>query len=247
MRIRKIRGGCASEVLNFDGKSAKLGDIQELKFHLHAQGVLVLRNQALSPGEYVRFARKFGVIEEFPTHSSMKRHPEIFPVSNLPEKGHIYEGRSWHTDSIDEDRPCPMTLFYSHVLPKKGGRTHFINTHHLYMSLSDRMKRKLEHLEAVYRSGHIHPLIQTHPVTGEKCLFIHFGLIFGIRRMDPNTYNRLLKFLQRKFESWSGIYRHSYRPGDLVIWDNAKMSHIAGGTDPKYPRIMYRITISGST
>jgi taurine dioxygenase len=245
MKVRKIRNAFAAEVLEFSAKKSASKDIQKLREALSQYGVIVLRNQNLTKKDYIRFAGYFGNVEAFPIHPSMKKYPEIFPVSNFPEGGHIYEGRFWHTDSIDEDRPSPMTLFYSHLLPRKGGDTLFINTHDLYQSFSPGLKKSLESLEAVYRSGHIHPLIQPHPINGLKCLFIHFGLIYGIRGMDLKKGQAIIKRLHSKFENWCKIYRHRYKSGDLVIWDNAQASHIAGGTDPKYPRIMYRITISG--
>lgn len=246
MKISKIKSSFAGEITGIDlrQKLAKL-QIQSIKEALSHFGVLVIRKQSLSPKEFAQFSRIFGKPEYFPPHPSFAKIPEIFPVSNFPEGGHIYEGRNWHTDSIDDENPAPMTLFYTHLLPPKGGDTLFINNKTLFDELSPYMKKKLEELEVVYRTGSIHPVIKHHPETNERCLFLHFGLSYAIKGMDIKKGQALIKHLHQKYLKCEHIYRHHFKKGDLVIWDNVKSSHKAGGTDPKYKRIMLRITISG--
>lgn len=246
MKIKKIRSSFAAEITGLRlNKTIAEDKVRLIKDTLATYGVVVIRNQELSPREFVRFSKIFGEAEIFPTHPSLKKFPEIFPVSNFTEGGHIYEGRHWHTDSIDDEYPAPVTLFMTHLLPPKGGDTLFINTNHLYEKLSTKVKNKLEELEVVYRSGSIHPIVRRHPITGEKCLFLHFGLCYGVKGMDLAQGKRLINSLHKKYLSCPDIYRHHFKKGDLVIWDNTKTSHIAGGTPSQYKRIMYRITISG--
>jgi taurine dioxygenase len=246
MKITKIKSSFAGQVTGIDlrYKLSKL-EKENIKEALSHYGVLVIRKQKLTPKKFAQFSRIFGEPEYFPPHPSFIKIPEIFPVSNFPEGGHIFEGRNWHTDSIDDQSPSPMTLFYSYLLPPKGGDTLFISNKRLYNELSEGMKKKLECLQVVYRSGSIHPLIKTHPHTNEKCLFLHFGLAFAIKGMDIKKGQALIKRLHQKYLKCQHIYRHKYKEGDLVIWDNTKSSHKSGGTDPKYKRIMLRITISG--
>jgi taurine dioxygenase len=246
MKISKIKSSFVGQItdINLKKKLTK-PEIQSIKNALSQFGVIVIRKQEMTAKEYVRFSKIFGDAEYFPSHPSFAKVPEIFPVSNFPEGGFIYEGQNWHTDSIDDQNPAPMTLFYSHLLPAKGGDTLFINNKTLYDELSPRMKAQLEKLEVVYRTGTIHPMIKIHPATQESCLFLHFGLSYAVKGMDIKKGQALIKRLHQKYLKCEHIYRHHYRPGDLVIWDNIKSSHKAGGTDPKYKRIMLRITISG--
>ena len=246
MIIKRVKSSFAAEVRGIDlRKKLPQEKIDQLKDVISKHGVVIIRQQALSQREFVRFSKVFGEAEIFPAHPSMKKNPEIFPVSNFPEGGHIYEGRTWHTDSIDDEYSAPLTLFMAHLLPSKGGDTLFLSTTELYQSLSTRLKNKIDRLEVVYRSGSIHPMVKTHPITKEKCLFLHFGLAFGVKGMDLAKGKRLINLLQKKYINSKNVYRHHYKEGDIVIWDNTKTSHIAGGTPPQFKRIMYRITISG--
>ena len=88
-----------------------------------------------------------------------------------------------------------------------------------------------------------HPLVRRHPVTGRKALYAVSGSSFGIVGMPDAEAVALLDVLAAHATRPEYRYSHSYRVGDVVIWDNASLLHSATLTDAAYPRTLWRITI----
>ena len=88
-----------------------------------------------------------------------------------------------------------------------------------------------------------HPLVRRHPVTGRKALYAVSGSSFGIVGMPDVKAVALLDTLAAHATRPEYRYSHSYRIGDVVIWDNASLLHAATLTDPDFPRTLWRITI----
>lgn len=91
----------------------------------------------------------------------------------------------------------------------------------------------------------LHPIVRTNPVTGRKALFLNEEMTVGIDGVDQEEGSELLHEVCRLATTPDRILRFQWRPGDIVIWDNASTSHTATYTDPRYPRLMYRLTIEG--
>ncbi|MSP98533.1 MAG: hypothetical protein EXR29_15215, partial [Betaproteobacteria bacterium] len=94
----------------------------------------------------------------------------------------------------------------------------------------------------------IHPVIRTHPVTGRKCLYVNEGLTSGFVGMDEAAGESLLEELLAYCTPPEEIYRHSWRVGDLMIWDNCMTQHhaIADYTFPRHRRYVRRTTAKGT-
>ncbi|MEE8287715.1 MAG: TauD/TfdA family dioxygenase, partial [Gammaproteobacteria bacterium] len=91
----------------------------------------------------------------------------------------------------------------------------------------------------------VHPLVRTHPETGRKALFVNEGFTIGIVGMPETAGKALLEKLFQHSVQPSRIYRHGWRAGDLVMWDNRCTMHHATEYDLSYTRAMHRTTVQG--
>jgi taurine dioxygenase len=158
---------------------------------------------------------------------------------------------------------------------KPIGDTIFANCIAAYEALPDAMKRRLDGTKAIHRYSMrrrvdnsprpkltaaqlaetpdiAHPIVRTHPYTGRKALYITAGECIGIvlRTGEPMPEGEALDLiaeLDAHCVRPEFCYRHSWRIGDLVMWDNASAMHLAI-CDYVLPerRLMHRTTVIGS-
>jgi len=134
------------------------GEFAELEQTFFRGQLLVLRDQRLTPQQYLAFARRFGppephVIDQF-------HHPEesnILILSNRKKNGQPIgladAGTYFHTDYSYLQVPARATMLYSIEVPKAGGHTLFANQYVAYDELSDAMKRRIAPMIAVHHYG----------------------------------------------------------------------------------------------
>jgi taurine dioxygenase len=235
-------------------------------------GVLVARDQALSPHALLGAVTLFG--EVFPQHNTrfaLPDCPQIHYISNqdkFPDGRRYIPGEGWHTDHSNDTRPPKATVLHAVKLPDHGGDTQFLNMAAAYDAMTDAMKSRLDGLLAihVYQSSHsqrklmslldsakervpnavLHPLVRTHPESGRKAIYINPIRIEGIVGLDHREALPLLDELLHHASQPRFEYRHSWRPGDLVMWDNRCMLHKANGDyDMGQVRYLYRVMLKG--
>ena len=94
----------------------------------------------------------------------------------------------------------------------------------------------------------VHPLIRTHPETGRKAIYIHPGKTAKIEGLDEDKSKAFVNRLMSQVIQPEITYRHQWQLGDLVIWDNRSISHVAyRDYDHKEGRIMQRVILAGDT
>ena len=237
---------------------------------LDANGVLVLRDQHLSPDQHIAFSRRFGTLEKHVLAKYLlPGHPEIYRVSNKVKDGEP-EGRSnagtyWHSD-LSYMRPAAMvSLLYAIEIPPIGGDTMFASMTAAYDELSETMKHMIADLRAVHDFGFAarsvfaaehatpdqleaaprveHPVVRTHPETGRKILFVNPGFTSHITGLAGDESRALLDFLFRHATRPEFVYRHRWAVRDLVMWDNrCTMHHAINDYDGVGERLMHRTT-----
>lgn len=149
------------------------------------------------------FGNYFGRHHIHPTSGSPEGHPELHIVHRYGKPGtsefdSFLAGRnssvSWHSDVTYEAQPPGTTFLYIFDGPEEGGDTLFTNQVEAYSRLSEPLKERLHGLKAVHsgfeqaqfsrdRGGVVrrepvkneHPVVRTHPATGEKALFVNAG------------------------------------------------------------------------
>ena len=234
--------------------------------------VLVVRDQRLSPQQLLAAVQLFG--EVFPQHNTrfaLPECPQIHTISNqdfYPDGKRYIPGEGYHTDHSNAVEPPKATVLHAVTLPDRGGDTQFVNMQRAYEALPVAMQRRIDGMQAlhVYQSRHserklmaltdaaravvpdgvLHPLVRTHPENGRKSIYLNPIRIEGIVGMEEADALALLDELlahatRREFE-----YRHQWRQGDLVMWDNRCLLHKANGDyDMGQVRYLYRIMLKG--
>jgi taurine dioxygenase len=237
--------------------------------------VLVFRDQKLTPEQQIAFSRRFGDLEISPrTQFALPSHPEVLVLSNIVVDGkpigNADAGRTWHTDMSYTKTPPRGSLLYAREIPVENGRalgdTVFSSAAAAYDTLSAEMKKKLNGLRAIHRAGAKkyapgskladlvkdmpdveHPVIRTHPVTGRKAIYVREGECVGICGMPDSESLALIKELGELVTRPEFCYRHNWRVGDLLMWDNSMTQHLAI-SDYQLPlrRLMHRVTVNGT-
>jgi taurine dioxygenase len=217
----------------------------EIVAALQVHHVLLFRKQGLTPAQHVAFSRCVGPVETYPAEMTLPDHPEVVVLSSAQYTATHY----WHTDGLSRRKPSSVTLLCPRQLPDEGGDTLFVDSWLAYDTLPDELQRRLEGLRMVYSAdGEItHPMVRTHPVTGRKALYldlmIYRGRIVGMRSREKEE---LLRALRDHVERPGAIYRHRWRMGDLMMWDNASVLHRAADAEPAQLRVLHRTTTEGT-
>ena len=234
--------------------------------------VLVIRGQKLNAPQFLEAMKIFG--EVFPQHNSRFAVPEcpaIHYISNQDklEDGRVYiPGEGYHTDHSNDAEPPKATALHAVKLPQAGGDTQFVNMCEAYDALAEPVKRKIDGLKArhVYQSKHserklprlpgdkktirngsvVHPLVRTHPSNGRRAIYINPIRIEEIIGMSESEAVLLLDMLLEHSTRLKFQYRHKWKSGDVVIWDNRCLLHKANGDYPvEEVRYLYRLMLKG--
>ena len=180
------------------------------------------------------------------------------PAANLVKRGAV-----WHTDTSYDYVTAKATQLYSRMIPSRGGDTLFASAYAVYDALPERLKRRIEGLKATYKYGGrlkrevqlleeedrvrpaaVHALVRSHPETGRKAIYFNPGQVMEIVGLGAAEADALIDELKGYMETPDGDYRHKWRVGDLVIWDNRCVIHAATGDyPPSERRSHWRATI----
>jgi taurine dioxygenase len=267
-------GDLGVQVVGLQASTAIDADVQTLRQLLAKHGVVVLRDQDLVPRDYVAFAKLFGEIEPSTRERYwLPEQNEIYVISNVVENGRAIgnpnDGFAWHTDQYYFERPTAYTFLYGIETPPIGADTQFCSTRSLYEELSDTERRRLSGISIIASHAKlsavraaegkpvdqaefdkcpdvIHPLVRTHPVSGDKFLYFSAERASKPLGMSVGELSSLLKRLYDRATRPENVYSHKWRPKDLVIWDNRGLLHTATSYDKdKYRRICYRMSVIG--
>lgn len=93
----------------------------------------------------------------------------------------------------------------------------------------------------------LHPIFRTHPVTGRKCIYVTEGECASIEGIPDDEALAIISELQAHLLRPEFQYRHKWRVGDLLMWDNCTCQHLAiKDYDLPQRRLMHRVTVNGS-
>ncbi len=234
--------------------------------------VLVFRDQRLSPQQLLEAVQLFGdVLPQHNTRFALPDCPQIHYISNqdsYPDGKRYIPGEGYHTDHSNAAEPPKATVLHAVQLPDRGGDTQFVNMHRAYVDLPQATRGRIEDLRAihVYQSRHserklmalsdtaraavpdavLHPLVRTHPESGRKSIYLNPIRTEGIVGMEERDALSLLDELLTHATQPQYEYRHQWREGDMVMWDNRCLLHKANGDyDMSQVRYLYRIMLKG--
>ncbi len=249
-------GACIADVDLRDLSAAQFAEIRAA-FLQHC--MLVFRDQTLSVEDHLAFAARWGEISITPMVNYVDGYHGVLPLTNRGKDREINE--NWHSDSTFLERPPALTILAARDIPAAGGDTMWVNQYLAYERLSSGMKRLLSGMRAKFTGVRLaklhqfegevpfayHPVVRTHPETGRKALYIgHPGdTVPHFEDMTEVESRPLLEFLYEHASAPDNCYRHQWRPGDVVMWDNRCAMHYAVHDYGTQTRYLHRITIKG--
>ena len=239
-------------------------------------GVLIFPGQSLTAAQQVAFSARFGPVEQNHNAEAygVNGSPDIYQLSNIldddgQQVGVKGSGTQWHTDMSYAAVPARATMLYCLEAPVLHGLTlgdtGFANARAAYNDLPDEMKAFLAGKRGVFdfrgrRRGRAvdqatidryppveHPIARTHPRTGEKNLYVMQDDCTGITGLAETEGKALIAALADHITRPDFVYRHRWRAGDVVVWDNCTVQHQAIiDFDLPQRRRMWRTTVRGT-
>ena len=250
---RAIAPALGAEIEGAD-LSRPLGDdvIAEIRKALNEYRVVFFRNQDITPEQHLEFARLFGDPVDYPMVKGLDDYPKIVPVVKLENETANFGG-VWHSDTTYLAEPPMGAILVARELPPEGGDTMFANMVMAYDALSDGMKDMLSGLVGVNSSAKPgvsksrenrqknvddmpepltseHPIVRTHPETGEKVLYVNLGHTVGIKGMSDEESGSILECLFKHQRRPEFTCRFKWAPGSIAFWDN-RSTATAGSLD----------------
>ncbi len=246
---------------------------QALVDTLHDNQVLCIRGQQLDPPAFLAAMSKFGTPM---LRKQLARTPECAEVNIISSEDRdvlgdgkkIVNGANWHTDDSFMRAPCSLTMLYGVEVPSRGGDTQFTNMYAAYEDLPAETKARIDPMKVIhkYHSSRklsristrpaeemsampeaTHPLVRTHPETRRKSLYLNPNRMEQIVGLDRAESDALLDELIAHATQPRYQYRHVWRQGDIVIWDNRCTMHKANADYPEGERrLMHRVIVAGT-
>lgn len=273
MQVQPLTPLLGLEITGIDLAGGLEVPVQQELYKLFAtNAVLVFRDQSFTPQQFATAAQLFGEIipEQFPNYR-LPEYPIVSFLSNrdLEQTGktRAVRGEGFHTDHSNYAAPPKATILYGIVIPSSGGDTEFVSVQAAYDDLPESDKNRLEGLRAVHeyagmKSDHkatvlspealartpraSHPVVRLNPDNGRRGLYLSPNRVSRIEGMTNDEAEPLLDRLYEHATQPRYLYRHKWRKGDMVIWDNRSVLHQATTDyDMDEYRYLYRVLLAG--
>lgn len=274
VEIRPVTGVFGAEVLGVrlaDLTDVELADVRSVMCRYE---VVVFRDQALTPAEQSEFSRRLGPSAETPFVRTMDEFPDVIRVVKEADEGAAFNfGGAWHSDFSFLEHPPSFTILAAVDVPPYGGDTVFASMSAAWRALDPSTQAQLLDLQAVHTARDAysrrmqpvhsgmrgmtiecddsanderrHPLVRRHPETGATVLFFNRAYARDIDGMERSEAIELLNFLHAHTTDATVTYRHRWRPGDVVVWDNRSTQHLAVNDYAGFRRELTRTTVQG--
>ena len=276
--VRPLSCGIGAELEGVDlaeaaRDDALFGTVREL---LLRHKVLFLRRQAITRAQHVAFARRFGELEDHPVAGSDPNHPGLVRIYKSPEAPNDRYENSWHTDATWREKPPFGCVLRCVECPPVGGDTMWANMALAYECLPEAVRARIGRLrarhsieatfgaampierrlalKAQYPDAE-HPVVRTHPETGEKVLFVNgftthftnFHTPDNVRVGQDFTLgsSQLLQYLISQAAIPEYQVRWRWERDSVAIWDNRATQHYAVMDYAPCHRKMERAGIQG--
>jgi taurine dioxygenase len=264
--------------VNLGAASRDPGLVREIRALLLEHKVLFFRDQEISRAEHVAFARYFGELEGHPVAGSDPEHPGLVRIYKTPETPNDRYENAWHTDATWRAKPPFGCVLRCVECPPVGGDTIWADMAFAYEKLPGHIKTQIAGLrarhsiEATFGAAMPmekrlalkaqfpdaeHPVVRTHPETGEKILFVNaFTTHFTNYHTPENVRvgqdytpgaSLLLNYLISQASIPEYQVRWRWKKNSMAFWDNRATQHYAVMDYPPCYRYMERAGIIGDT
>ena len=245
-------------------------DRDQLLAALLKHHVLFFEGQDLDPATQRAVAARFGQLHIHPIYPHVADVPEIIildtSLDNPPDND------NWHTDVTFLAEPAMGALLAAKHLPPSGGDTLWASGIAAWNALSKPWQQMLAGLHAEHdilksfpawrfartpeekvrwekaRADHpprLHPVVRTHPLTGQQGLFVNDGFTTRIVELNPTESEAVLKQLFAHISKPEFTVRWRWKLGDVAFWDNRLTQHYATADYLPARRVMHRATVMG--
>ena len=278
IRVEPLTCAIGAELINVDlgAASRDAALVAEIRQLLLQHRVLFFRNQDFTRAEHVAFARHFGELEDHPVAGSDPENPGLVRIYKSPDKPNDRYENAWHTDATWREAPPFGCVLRCIECPPVGGDTLWANMVLAYERLPEHVKAQIANLRARHsieasfgaampvdkrHALHAqfpdaeHPVVRTHPETGEKVLFVNaftthftnFHTAEHVRVGQDFTHggSDLLRYLQSQAFIPEYQVRWRWQPNSVAMWDNRSTQHYAAMDYPPCHRKMERAGIIG--
>ncbi|MBS0449350.1 MAG: TauD/TfdA family dioxygenase [Proteobacteria bacterium] len=250
--------------------------LAEIRALLLRHRVLFFRDQDITRAEHVAFARRFGELEDHPVAGSDPDHPGLVRIYKSAQTPNDRYENAWHTDATWRELPPFGCVLRCVECPPVGGDTMWANMVEAYRQLPDDIKARIEPLRARHSieasfgaampidqrlalkaryPDAEHPVVRTHPETGEKVLFVNaFATHFTNYHTAANVRygqdaspgaSQLLNYLISQACIPEYQVRFRWKKNSVAFWDNRSTQHYAVMDYPPCDRKMERAGIVG--
>jgi taurine dioxygenase len=268
LKVEPLSCSLGAELSGVDLGDAARDDalFAEIRALLLQYKVLFLRDQHFSRAEHVAFARRFGPLEDHPVVGSDPEHPGLVRIYKGADTKHLQYENAWHCDTTWRENPQMGAVLRCVECPPVGGDMIWANMVEAYAKLPGHVKTQIAGLrarhsieasfgaalpiekrlalKAQYPDAE-HPVVRTHPETGEKVLFVNsFATHFtNFHTADHVRYGQdyapgaaqLLHYLISQAAIPEYQVRFRWRTMSVAIWDNRSTQHYA--CDDFYPAV----------
>ncbi|HXY94761.1 MAG TPA: TauD/TfdA family dioxygenase [Acidimicrobiia bacterium] len=236
--------------------------------------VVFFRGQSLTPQEQVAFSRRFGPFSPVPFIEPVTDHPEVIAVIREASEAQRYTfGSLWHSDFSFLPEPPFASILHALEVPPYGGDTIWANQALAFASLSTGMQAMLSGLQGVHSAvnaystkmqrlhdtftgmtvhtsdaaeGHEHhPVVRVHPETGHPALFVNAQYTVDLVGFARHESKPILDFLFEHAVQPGFTVRWQWEVGDVAMWDNRCLQHMAMADFTGHRRFMHRTTVAG--
>ena len=262
--IRPLTPAIGAEILGIDlGSTDIAARIPEIRAALLSHGVIFFREQDITTAQHIAFARAFGELEIHPATPKDQPNREVLRIEHGPKSRG--QENAWHSDVTWREEPSLGSILLAREVPDCGGDTLFANMHLAYERLSDPMKTFCEGLTAVHDIARVfakrlgkrpeelhdtyppmrHPVIRTHPETGERAIYVNTAFTSHIEGLAESESRWLLDHLFATAKDAEIQCRFRWQAGSVAFWDNRVCQHFAASDYFPARRVMERVTIAG--
>lgn len=268
--VKALCGAAGAEIGGVDlAKPLSDDTVAEIRRAFLDRSVLAFRGQELTPATQIAFTSLFGKVEQHPHYrtNAIEGYPEILVLEH--KAGQYINGKNdiWHADITFIESPPLGSVLHCKAAWEGYSDTMFANQFMAYEALSEPVRRMLDGLQAEHsaeilqrrNNAHaynnrieniappvVHPVVRTHPESGRKSLFVNPVYTTRVLGLSEEESRCILDFLFAHSVRPDFVYRHRWRVGDVVMFDNRCLQHYVVPDHPSaMHRLMHRTTAAG--
>ncbi|MFM8303546.1 MAG: TauD/TfdA dioxygenase family protein [Actinomycetota bacterium] len=273
--VDKFAGACGAVLGGVDlAADLDDHEVATIRQALLEHQVVFVRDQDLDPERQVAFSRRLGPPSPVPFVQSIPEHPEVIAVVREATESHGYTfGGLWHSDFSFLPEPPFASMLHALEVPPYGGDTIWASQTQALEQCSPALQDMLTRLDGVHSATNayspkmqavhdtfagmsvqtdesanrtqVHPVVRVHGETGRPALFVNAQYTVGLRGFGPHEARPLLDFLFAHSTRTDFTCRWHWRVGDVAIWDNRSVQHMAMADFTGHRRAMHRTTVAG--